>query len=263
MFYLKSKGINFAHPIKSVTNDYCEVIEDNEAKYIVAIFKEAQGKRLENEESITSNVLYAWGEVVAKMHAATKNYQSENITKRVHWDQEEYHVNIVSQTNPKDGNIYYAFKDIETRFRSYSKSVDVYGLIHADLHTGNFHVDENDNIMFFDFDDCIYSWFIYDIIVFLWGLERFDLDWNWAQECIFSGYLTHHHLDLFWIKEMPYFYQYRVILIYYYCLKALKEPKLDKNSKSWMQAKMKESKSYFDQKKSYPFKLNSNKGFKV
>ena len=53
---------------------------------------------------------------------------------------------------------------------SLPKDDDCYGLIHADIHQGNFFVDENDNITIFDFDDCHYHWFAYDLAVPLFGL---------------------------------------------------------------------------------------------
>lgn len=44
------------------------------------------------------------------------------------------------------------------------KDADSYGLIHNDFNDGNFTVDyDNDNITAFDFDDCCYFWFMYDI----------------------------------------------------------------------------------------------------
>ena len=44
------------------------------------------------------------------------------------------------------------------------KIADSYGLIHNDFNDGNFTVDyDNGDITVFDFDDCCYFWFMYDL----------------------------------------------------------------------------------------------------
>jgi Ser/Thr protein kinase RdoA (MazF antagonist) len=50
--------------------------------------------------------------------------------------------------------------------RSLPTPVDGYGLLHTDLHHGNFFVDEG-RITAFDFDDIGYNWFASDIAVLL------------------------------------------------------------------------------------------------
>ncbi len=49
-------------------------------------------------------------------------------------------------------------KEIETL----PKDKDSYGLIHNDLHPGNFLID-GERIHLIDFDGCMYSWYAFDI----------------------------------------------------------------------------------------------------
>ena len=51
---------------------------------------------------------------------------------------------------------------IEKRLSLYGRNIRNYGLIHADLHSENILV-EGDRISLIDFDDCGYSWFLYDL----------------------------------------------------------------------------------------------------
>ncbi len=49
-------------------------------------------------------------------------------------------------------------------------------MIHQDAHTGNLFVDDDYTMTLFDFDDCVYGHFIYDIAMVLfyiagWGGE--------------------------------------------------------------------------------------------
>jgi Ser/Thr protein kinase RdoA (MazF antagonist) len=47
-----------------------------------------------------------------------------------------------------------------------SESAETYGLIHSDAHPGNF-VHQEGRLTFFDFDDCLYTWFGYDVATIL------------------------------------------------------------------------------------------------
>lgn len=55
---------------------------------------------------------------------------------------------------------------ITYRLQSYPKDARTFFLIHADLHGGNL-LQTKDDIALIDFDDCGYSWFLYDLGAFL------------------------------------------------------------------------------------------------
>lgn len=55
---------------------------------------------------------------------------------------------------------------IKSQLRQYGRDTATYFLIHADLHAGNLLV-HGDDITLIDFDDCGYSWFLYDLGSFL------------------------------------------------------------------------------------------------
>jgi Ser/Thr protein kinase RdoA (MazF antagonist) len=194
-------------------------------------------------------LLQEWGSLVGKMHNATKDYEpSRSISKRVEWNEEEYHQNIQNLAKPEHGKIFIEYKRINSLLENLSKDRDSYGLIHADLHTGNFHVDRDEKIMFFDFDDCLYSWFIYDIVVFIWAMDRFEISKEHLINQIRLGYDKFNTLDDKWFDLIDEFYDYRVILIHYYCMKSLEDPKLDQTSREWMEKRVKESRDYFEKK---------------
>ena len=244
MFYLKDCGVNFAHPIMSSNDNYCEQVD----LFVVSVFEEAPGSRLLEKADFTDEIIQNWGRVIGKMHRHTKDYEPrEGIKKRVNWEGEEYHQNILKLTTPSHGDIYTAFKKVLKEFRKLPVDKDCFGLIHADLHTGNFMVD-NGKITAFDFDDCVYHWFIYDIAVFIWALDRFELDQFWLLENIKIGYDEENQLDDFWWELIPLFYNYRMVLIYYFCVKSLEEPSLDSTSREWMIKTTRETMLHFSAK---------------
>ena len=97
------------------------------------------------------------------------------------------------------------------------KDRESYGLIHQDAHGGNFFVHEG-QITLFDFDDCVYSWFIYDIAMVLFYAAMFKEDMaaytaDFMSEFL-RGYSQENKLDPVWLKELPYFLKLREIDLY-------------------------------------------------
>ena len=81
--------------------------------------------------------------------------------------------------------------------------------MHQDAHGGNFFVDEAGNITLFDFDDCVYGHFIYDIAMVLFYAVMSDFEQRTPEFCVpfFRGYRSENHLDPIWLSEIPHFPQ--------------------------------------------------------
>ncbi len=69
-----------------------------------------------------------------------------------------------------------------------------YGLIHQDVHGGNFFVADG-GITLFDFDDCLYAWFMHDVAMTLFYVLPMDCsapeDVEFARRCfgeLMDGY---------------------------------------------------------------------------
>ncbi len=106
-----------------------------------------------------------------------------------------------------------------------------YGLIHQDAHPGNFFVDEDCTITLFDFDDCVYGHFIYDIamVIFYVSLQEKDpVEFIGRFLPVFlSGYREENRLDPAWLKEIPYFLKFREIDLFAAILFAFGESTTD------------------------------------
>jgi Ser/Thr protein kinase RdoA (MazF antagonist) len=129
---------------------------------------------LEGEEPEPEDNLGPWferlGETTARLHLFTANWKRpENFVRHI-WDCEA----MFGERNlwgpwqksmglSPDGEAVLA-KAIE-RIRQdtgrYGQSVDRFGLIHADLRLANLLIDKN-KLKVIDFDDCGFSWFMYD-----------------------------------------------------------------------------------------------------
>jgi amicoumacin kinase len=101
------------------------------------------------------------------------------------------------------------------------KGRDVYGLIHADLHFGNFFVDgESGAITLIDFDDCAYGWYVMDAAMLLFdslvlyaGADKQAFAERFLS-CFLKGYLHENPLSGFWLRQLPHFLKLLEISVY-------------------------------------------------
>ena len=98
---------------------------------------------------------------------------------------------------------------------SLPKDRDLYGLIHGDFNDGNFTVDyTNGDMTAFDFDDCCYYWFVYEL-AFAWeggigrvmfrGLEERKAFMSHYMEQVMEGYNRENSLSAEWLARLPLF----------------------------------------------------------
>jgi Ser/Thr protein kinase RdoA (MazF antagonist) len=101
------------------------------------------------------------------------------------------------------------------------KDKDSYGLVHLDLHFGNFLVDvKNQKIILIDFDDCAHGWYVMDIAMLLFDIlvvyagpdrERFG---ERFLDNLLKGYRLQKPISAFWIRQLPIFLKLLEIGVY-------------------------------------------------
>ena len=100
---------------------------------------------------------------------------------------------------------------------------DTYGMIHCDAHPGNFFLD-NGKLTFFDFDDCCFQWFVFDVatIVFSAVLQPWMGNSQSDREALattflhyfFEGYDRVFPVTTFMLAHMPLFLKARELSLY-------------------------------------------------
>lgn len=110
------------------------------------------------------------GEISARLHRHVENWQEPDGFTRKTWD-----FDSAFGDNPLWGDwrealgltadgkalLEHALERLKTRLSAYGKGRDRFGLVHADLRLANLLQSET-GLGVIDFDDCGYSWFIYD-----------------------------------------------------------------------------------------------------
>lgn len=100
---------------------------------------------------------------------------------------------------------------IHKRLDIFGQSDDSFGLIHADLRTVNL-LSENQNLKVIDFDDCGFSWYLYDLAASLSFIEHTDIVPELVRLWL-MGYRRHRRLTDEEEQEIPTFIMLRRLLL--------------------------------------------------
>jgi Ser/Thr protein kinase RdoA (MazF antagonist) len=208
LLHLKNAGINVSVPIaRKDGNPIGTAIAPEGLRYVV-LFTYAPGKQPDYETE-QDREAYLYGKAVAKVHAATDTFQSSH--QRFKLDLEYLLDAPMRSIEPflahrlEDWNY---LKILVAKLQSGVNNIPLdnleIGFCHGDFHSGNAHLDLNEQITFFDFDCCGMGWRSYDIANFRWNasLNKKDPE-MWSS--FLRGYQEQRHLSDLDIEATRYF----------------------------------------------------------
>jgi len=223
--FLSANGVMVSKSLPSCSGNLAEEIYVDSDYFIVTLFEKAEGKLLDskNNEEWNHSIFKAWGNIIGKMHKTTKKYEVPNDEiKRPQWNEDDL-LDLEKYIPENEKNIIEIGYKLLSYFDTLPKDKDCFGLIHTDIHSGNFFV-HNEEITVFDFDDCSYQWFISDIAIALyysvWSCcddKTTEEKEQFAQEFLqafLDGYNLENKLSEFWINQIPYFLKLRDLNLY-------------------------------------------------
>jgi amicoumacin kinase len=228
--HLHDNDVNVCMPVPSIHNRLVEVVPAHETYFIATVFERAPGRRATADDPQVWNayLFTTWGETIGKMHALTKHYQAPDpAMKRPGWDEEELLINARDYLPSSDTAVLNLVDRCVDWLRELPRDANSYGLIHTDMHHWNFFV-QGGKITVFDFDDCSYHWFIYDIAVPLYypliEIPRSDMQ---QHEKVVREFFTHfmdgydreNRLNDFWFEHLHDFLKFRDVVLYIWCCK--------------------------------------------
>ncbi len=217
--YLAAGGASVADAILSERGNLVEAVDDGQGnRFLTTAFVRASGKPIWEMGEWTPERYETYGRLLGRIHALTRQYTPAEATwTRPQWD-DPGNLDVERHLPASDSGMVEKFQAVVTHIQALPQDSDSYGLIHQDAHPGNFFIDENGTITLFDFDDCVYSWCVYDIAmpVFYMNVGR-DNARDFTHEFLpyfLQGYARENRLDSAWLKELPYFLKLREIDLY-------------------------------------------------
>lgn len=236
---------NVSRVIPSKNNKLVEYIKYAGDYYFISIFEKAKGHspNINDEKEWNSELFYKWGQNMGKIHNLSKSYRQHDMKiLRNQWDEDIYFNEDFSMKN-KDNSIYETWNEILLEMKSLPKDKNSYGLIHYDFHHYNFFI-HNGEITVFDFDDCLYHWFVCDIAIAIYHAieamrftnekEKNKFAYNFIKNFM-AGYISENYIEEYWIENIPLFLEYRRICSYSFMYKILEGKDLDERKKDYME----------------------------
>lgn len=220
--FLKKRGIPASPPVPSTRGNLVESLESEQGGFLAWAYQKAPGALVDWREW-SPQLFRAWGALLGRMHAATKDFApSDPAYRRKPWHAaEDYDLDTNRHLLP-DG-VYEKGNHILEQLRTLPTDRHSYGLVHGDLHQWNFF--HFDSVLYpFDFDNCEYDWFVGDFAAILHNVilaqehhhQRGEHD-HWTSgtrmtraafvdyflDSFLTGYDTENRLDPFWLSQMP------------------------------------------------------------
>ena len=206
MDYLFGYGARCVQPVRDVDGGF---VTDLGEFYITA-FKKAKGSR-PSKDNWVPKMWKSWGRQIGVMHRLAKDFNP--VHKRYVWHEDTYYTNPVTDFPECPPVLPLLNKTIE-EIKNLSQNRDNWGLVHSDVHHGNFFVDENFDVEVFDFDDSMYMHYAQDIaMVMFYGLmvpaqNRTEYAKN-LYNAVMDGYTKENTLAKEDLKTIPLFIDLR------------------------------------------------------
>ncbi|HWO96770.1 MAG TPA: phosphotransferase [Bacillus sp. (in: firmicutes)] len=223
ILFLKRKGVEVAAPVLSVRGRLLECLPTPEGEFIISLFEKAPGYsiRVDDDLHFHESLFSKWGEMIGKMHDSTRTYiPSAGVSKRMDWQEEE--LGTALKAAEREPFLLEKAEKLLKQIRALPVNANVYGLIHTDVHSGNFFFD-GETMTVFDFDDCCYHWFINDLAIplFYSAFYRYPKDEKERKRfasrffsAFLDGYLRYYDIDEWWLEKLPLFLMLRDITFY-------------------------------------------------
>lgn len=240
--YLSDHRVSVSRAIPSEQGNLAEKIDAQDGYFIASAFEKAPG-RPPRREDWQAGLLKDVGRLVGQMHRLAKAYEPpDSRIRRPEWDfeMEDFARRYLPAGEERIVALWEALLD---QIRLLPKDRDSYGLIHQDVHGGNFFVDDG-KITLFDFGDCQYAWFAYDLAMALFYVLPHHCDGDEqrqfarsALETLVQGYRLENTITPDWLQTIPLFLKLREIDLYIAIHRSMDLNHLDRWCASFMQGR--------------------------
>ena len=224
--YLAENGAPVADVVPSVHGRLVECVMEDGKEVYISLFEYARGMLLcdngyrYREGAPIEEYFHNTGRALGAIHRLSKRYSP--VHRRPAFS-ERYSAEYIDRLIPDShGELKKAILRRLEEYRTLPTDPEAYGLVHFDFCDGNYHVDLNTGeITVFDFDNCIYCWYMFDL-AHLWthgvGWYRHEPDARRRREymdhyfaAILEGYRSETEISDELLEKLPLFIDMTII----------------------------------------------------
>ncbi len=203
--YLQKKNTGIAGPLCTAGKELHFSVETPEGVRLAALFNFADGRAPCTELSVRESELL--GKVVANIHLAGTGFASQYHRPKLDISYlVDEQLELLDSYIDSDGMRYLESvqKKIHDQIPGLTDTPGVFGICTGDVNPSNFHINEEEKITLFDFDQCGFGYRAFEIGKFFSSIyTRKDRD-ELAQAFL-SGYQDLRRLDQAELQALPYF----------------------------------------------------------
>ena len=216
------EGIHVARAYPSKTSKLVERFSTENGQFFACLFEKVPGKAINVNEAVFGPPLFeAWGREIGKMHRLS---MKKNLSvQRQRWDEGDLLQFDRFLSKREDAKIIIEGKRLIEEIQTFHETGKTFGLIHSDVHHGNFHYD-GQHIHLFDFDDSMYHYYVSDLAIpvyyAVWHkcgtaslIERSSFATAFLRSFL-KGYREEVNISYEWLKTLPYFLRLRDFELY-------------------------------------------------
>lgn len=195
-----------------------------EPGYLAAAFHRARGWPVNSRHpTIWGPALFeTCGQTLGEIHALSKSFVPSPGARREEWDSSSL-VDLGRRTlPPAEHEVLGQLERACDECAGLPRGRDDFGLIHGDFHQGNYQIHDG-RLEVFDFDDCAYGWFAWDVAVSVYtsllsSVHRGERDLAHQARTYFThfarGYVQRNRLEPAWMERIPGFLRIYNLLIF-------------------------------------------------
>ena len=240
LIFLIEKELPVVRLIPSNTKKYFEVIDGQDNYETVVCFEKIIGNKI-SKPYWNGEHFKKLGKLVGNLHRVGKQFKPKETLEYQDWDsiiEYKYH-KYLPQDNRELPKLH---QNLVKQINQISKTKENYGLVHYDIHHGNYLLNQEDGkLKLFDFEMTCNSWFINDISTVLYYANHFPKT-NTGEEfetyfmsLFWEGYRQEYRIDKSEIEWIPKFLLFRDLMIYGFLSKIWNDKEMTKPELSYFE----------------------------
>ncbi|MEM1321307.1 MAG: phosphotransferase [Bacteroidota bacterium] len=169
---LKNRGLPVVHLVPSLTGRFFVQITVGDTYFTATCFQKIYGRKI-NKDDWTASHFRLLGTLAAQLHKAANDFSYPSKIVYPHWNETADYFH--SRHLPEDERRLPALHDqLIDQFANYPKTPENYGLIHYDIHHGNYLLTPKQGLILFDFEMTCKAWFMKDIAALFYYALNYD-----------------------------------------------------------------------------------------
>ena len=204
-------GVRVSQPLVSDNGLRIEEVSNGGYCFLASMFEYAPGVNVGVDSPHWSIAFVRkWGRSLGMLHRASRIAPALD---RWHWTQEHLIKNAHHYLPTEDKESIVEFNHVMNWFGVVPETVESFGMTHSDYGPGNLHYSPSTGITVFDFGNCCYHWYVWDVAVGLRWLHALP-DANHHSDALLAGYQEIAPLDPFLLDNLEWFIRLRNVYIY-------------------------------------------------